>query len=114
MAENLKIHEIVDSLKEYYNTNYDLRKLEATERSSVIGAGLISIILIGLVVLFFVLFISLGVAFYLSDVLASNYFGFGIVAGFYLLFGLILYIGRKKLLERPLCDKIINKILGNN
>jgi len=112
MAESIKIMDVIESLKEYYNTNYELRKLEATERFSVLGAGLLSTILIGVVALIFGFFISLLAGLYFSDFFDNIYIGFGIVAGFYLLLGLILIIGRKKLLESPMCDKIIRKILS--
>jgi hypothetical protein len=111
MSENVEIEELTEGLKLYINTNVELIKLELTERSSMIGAGLISNMLLGLACALFVLFISLGAGFYLSALLGNNYSGFAIIAGFYLLLVLILMIGQKKLIERPLRDKIIRKVL---
>ena len=114
MTEDLKIEELTQGLKRYINTNCELIKFEATERSSVIGSGVISGLLIGLVAMLFVLFISLGAGFYLSARFENLYSGFAVVAGFYFLLGIILVIGRKKLMERPLRDKIIRKIFSKN
>lgn len=114
MPENIKTEELTTSLKRYVNTSFELIKLEATERSSVIGAGLVSGLLVALAGLLFVLFISLGLSFYLSYLLDSSYAGFMIIAGFYLLLAIILIIGRKKLVEKPIRDKIIRKIFSDN
>jgi hypothetical protein len=105
-----KIEELIASLKSYTNTTIELIKLETAEHFSVIMANLISKFIVGLVIVLFVFFISLGICFYLSELLGNNYMGFGIVAGIYLLLGIILSIGRKKLLNKPIRDKIIQEM----
>ena len=114
MPEFGKIEELTDNLKKYIATNYELQKLQAIESSSVFGSGLISSLLVGLVVVLFVFFLSLWAGFYLSASIGDNYSGFLIVAGFYFLLGFILILVRKKLIERPLRDKIIRKVFSNN
>lgn len=114
MPENVKIEDLAESFKIYVNTNYKLIKLEAIERTSVIGSGLLSGLIIGLVGLLFVFFLSFGVCFYLSDYFGNYYIGFAIVAGFYLLLCLILIIGQKTFLKRPIRNKIIRKIFSKN
>lgn len=114
MPQYGKIEDIIDDLKQYINTNLELLKLEATGRSSDMGAGLISSFIIGMIGFIFVLLVSLGIAYYLSDIFGNAYIGFVIVAGFYLLIWLILILGKKKLLEKPLRDIIVRKILGNS
>ncbi len=112
MQQSEKIEELSESLKMYVNTNCELIKLQATERTSVIGAAMISIILIVLLGVLFLLFISFWAGFYLSEKLGDNYSGFVIVAGFYFLLCVILIIGRKRLIEKPIRDKIILKIFS--
>jgi len=114
MPENIKIEELTTTLKRYANTRYELIKLEVTERISVTGAGLISGLLVTVAGLLFVLFLSLGLSFYLSYLIGSSYAGFMIVSGFYLLLAVILFTGRKKFVEKPLRDKFINKIFSDN
>ena len=114
MPEFGKIEELTENLKKYIATSYELQKLQAIESSSVFGSGLISSLLVGLVVVLFVFFLSLWAGFYLSASIGDNYSGFLIVAGFYFLFGFILILVRKKLIERPLQDKIIRKVFSNN
>jgi uncharacterized membrane protein len=114
MPELEKIEVLTESLKNYASTNCELIKLKAADYASEFGAGLISGLIIGLAGILFVFFLSLGIGFYISYQMGNDYSGFAIVAGFYFLLGLILILGRKKLMEKPLQDKIIQKILIKN
>lgn len=111
MSEFGKIEEITDDLKKYINTNYEIIKLTATERASVVGSGLLSSLFIGLIGCMFLFVLSLGAGYYLSVLLGDTYSGFILLAGFYLLVWIILIFGKKKLLEKPFRDKIIEKLL---
>jgi positive regulator of sigma E activity len=114
MSDHVEIGEIAERLKSYVNTNIELLKLELTERCSVIGASLLSSLLVVLIVALFVFFVSLWLGFYLSDLLGDSYSGFAIIAGFYLILGIVLILGKSKFLESPLRDKIIQKVLNKN
>ena len=109
MTDNIKFETLTDGLQQYVETHSDLLKLEAVERSSVIGSSLISGLLIGIVGAFTLLFVSLWAAFCLSAYIGDNYSGFLVVAGFYFLLLLLLLIARKKLIEIPLRDRIVRK-----
>lgn len=110
MLDNGKIEELTDSLKSYVSTNMELIKYQAIERATVIIADLISNLMVILLLLFFVFFLSLWASFYLSALLGDNYSGIAIVAGFYLLIGLILLLVRKKMVIKPLRNKIVQNI----
>ena len=110
MPDQGKIEELTESLKGYLTTNIELIKHQAIERITVIVADLVSNVLVGLLLLFFLFFISLWACFYLSALFGNNYTGIAIVAGFYLLMGLIIYMVRKKLVIKPLRNKIIRNI----
>jgi hypothetical protein len=73
-------------------------------------ADTVTYVLVGLFFLLFLFFISLWACFYLSSLFNDNYTGIAIVAGFYLLLGLILFLARKNMIIRPLRNKIVNKI----
>lgn len=114
MIEYEKIDELTDGLKRYASTNFKLIKLEAAGHSSALAAGFVSTLLIGILVIFFLSFISLAAGLYLSSLIGSSYSGFLIVAGFYFLLSCILLIGRKKLLVHPIRNKIIQKVFSEN
>ncbi|HKM92325.1 MAG TPA: phage holin family protein [Prolixibacteraceae bacterium] len=107
-----KIEELTKDIKSYITSNVEIFKLEAVELFSVIGASFISSLIIGVVVFLFMIFLSLSAGFYFSSLLGNNYAGFAIVAGFYLTIAIILIIGRGKLVEKPLQNKIIRKIFN--
>lgn len=111
MVQIEKIEELTGGLKKYLDTNIQLVKHEMTAASSVIISYLFSSLLIGLAALFFLFFISLTTGFYLSALLDSTIYGFAIVAGFYFLIGLLLFLVRKSLLMKPIREKIIQNIL---
>ncbi|NDP22330.1 MAG: hypothetical protein GZ091_14800 [Paludibacter sp.] len=111
MYEFDKIEEITESLKQYVNTNYEIIKLEATERTSVIGSSFVSGLIVGLTAFLFVFTLSIGMGFYLSALLGDSYSGFVIIAAFYFALAIVILIVRKRFIETPLRDKIIRKIL---
>jgi hypothetical protein len=107
-----KIEEIIVNLKSYTNSTIEIIKLEAVQYASSIIANLSSGLILGLVIIFFTFFLSLGISFFLSELFGNSYLGFGIVAGVYLLLGFILIVGRKKLLNKPIKEKIIQKFFS--
>ena len=113
MPELEKMEGLSDSMKKYIQLNYEILKLEATKKTSEIGSSLFGLLVLGAVLFLFAFALSLGVGFYLSALLGDSFTGFGIIAGFYLLISIILFIGRKKLVEKPFRDKIIKKLLAD-
>jgi hypothetical protein len=111
MPELKKLEELTDSLKRYILLNIEIVRLEATKHVSVIGSTVVGSFVVGISVFLFVFSLSIGLGFYLSALLGDSYSGFAIIAGFYFLLAIILFLGRKKFIEKPLRDKIIKKIL---
>ena len=114
MEEPGKIEVLSENVKSYFATTYQLVKLETTERSAVIGAGIITGSLLGIILVLLIFFASLWTGFYLSHRFGDSYTGFALVAGFYLLSGIILLCGGKKILEKNIRNKIIDKILDKS
>ena len=113
MLDLEKFEGFSESAKQYLVVNYEIIKLEAIKKSSEIGASLFSSLIIGITLFLFAFALSMGVGFYLSELLGDTFSGFGIIAAFYLLITIILLIGRKKMIQKPMRNKIIRKILGN-
>lgn len=113
MSELEKIEGLSDSIKQYIQLNYEIVKLEATRKTSEIGSSLLSSLVLGIALFLFIFAASMYVGFYLSDLLHDTFSGFGIIAGFYLLISIILLFARRKLIEKPFRDKIIEKLLAD-
>jgi len=109
--ENNHFEKLTDNLKEYVNTRYDIITLKLTQKVANISSQAIAVILIGMVMSMFLLFINIAIALYFSSLLNNNYAGFFIVAGFYLLITLIFIIGKKGLILTPIRNLIVKQIL---
>lgn len=110
MIDPDKMEIITDQVKAYISTNIELLKLEAADRISDLISGLISNLLIASIGFLCLFFISLWAGFYISSLASDTYTGFAVVAGVYLIPGLILYVGRKRLLKEAIRNNIISNI----
>ena len=107
---NRGLEELIEKIKEYFNTRLKLGKLTLIEKSVLIFAGLITD---GFVVVFLILgflFISLGLGFYLSELIGNSFAGFFIMATLYFVLALIIYLTKDKYLEKPIIESMIKKI----
>jgi hypothetical protein len=102
-------HGITGKIKEYVRIRKELVILTAVEKGSQLFANLLTAILVVLFTVLTVLFGSLALGFYLSEIMGNTYSGFLIVAGFYLLIVLIVYLTKDKYLEKRIINNIIKK-----
>lgn len=100
---------LAEDFKEYLSTRIALIKLETLDKSSDIGADVVSRVIISTAAIFSLLFVSLWLSLYLSTVLNIPYIGFLLVGAFYAFVFLVLLIGRKSMLEKPIRNTIISK-----
>jgi hypothetical protein len=108
------VEKLTENLKEYLSTRYDILILKVTQQIANIGSKSVAVILIGLFVSMFLLFVNIALAFYISSLLNNTHAGFFIVAGFYLLLAFIIILFRKKLIIVPLRNIIIKQILNDD
>jgi hypothetical protein len=101
---------LTDHVKEYINTRVELTKLQIAEKTSLVVSQVIAITIIALFFLLFLIFGSIAGAWVLSNWIGKPYSGFLIVAGIYLLLGIIVWIGRGRLLRFPIMNAIIRQM----
>jgi hypothetical protein len=109
-----QLQHLADEVKAYVNVRIDLFKLNVAESASTIIADTMTKIVSGIIFLFFILFASVGLALFLSSVIGNGYSGFLIVAGIYLLAGLVIWWGRKKFIQAPIMNAMIRQLFSNN
>ncbi|RSK47953.1 phage holin family protein [Hymenobacter rigui] len=102
---------LMGNLMGYLDTRIDLVRLEAQEKVKTAFVGTVHGVTLGLIGLLFFVFLNLFIALLLNDVLHSPYWGFGIVAGFYLLLLVIFLVGIDKKLFQGLADKLLNNTI---
>src|ERR1700741_2705104 len=84
---------------DYIETRLQLFKLQAVDKTADVLSALVCMLLLGLVfsIVFFIL--NIGLALWIGSLLGKSYEGFFIVAGFYTVIGLIVYLLQSKVLK---------------
>jgi hypothetical protein len=105
-----KAEELIDQLRGYVHTEIELGKLIVAEKVSKISSNIIASIFVGVIFLFFLLFISFAFAYMIGNWLEKIWMGFSIVALFYLVTGIAVWFGREKLLRIPILNAILRQL----
>ena len=105
------VESLIDRVKSYVETRIDLLRLKAIDKSSSFLSLLISMVVVLLTGFIFVMLLSVAVALFLGECLGKAYYGFLIVAGFYLITGLVLYALRDKWLKKPIANSMIKNLM---
>jgi hypothetical protein len=99
IAKFFKLDSLVQHLTGYVETKVEIVKLELKrDLTSGLSKG-ITYLLIAFVFAMVLLFLSFGTAIVLSGLL-GDFWGFAIVATFYLVIGIVLYANRKSLIKQ--------------
>ncbi len=109
-----RIESLASHLKEYIDAKIALAKLNLAEKSSKILSNVIATMIVGIIFLFFIFFSSFALGYFLGQKLNNIYFGFLIVAGIYLLLGLIIWFGRERILRVPIMQSIIRQLFKSD
>src|ERR1035437_284433 len=105
------VESLIDRVQHYVETRIDLLRLKAIDKSSSFLSLLLSMAVVILISFIFIMLLSIGVALFLGELLGKSYYGFFIVAGFYLITGLVVYIFRDKWLRAPIANSMIKNLL---
>jgi hypothetical protein len=76
----------------YGKSSFDLIKLKSIDKTSNVLSTVISRLLLVIVGTVFFIILNIGIALWIGDVLDKSYYGFFIVAGFYGIVSIILYL----------------------
>lgn len=102
---------LIETATEYGKTSFELAKLKAVEKGSGIVSSVIPKAVVLLLISTFVLFLSLGISFWIGEKLDKVYYGFFAVAGFYAFIGIFLRVFMYKWLKKMVCDCFIKMLL---
>jgi hypothetical protein len=102
---------LLESVEDYSKTSIELLKLKVLDKTSDYASSLIPWLAAVFALFIFLLMLSIGVAFWLGEILGKNQYGFFLVAAFYGLTGIILYFFMHKWIKRRASDFIIRKAL---
>lgn len=112
MEDNVKLIEsLLDKATDYGMTSFELIKLKTLDKTSDAVSSFVPHSFVFILVASFTIFLNLGLAFWLGEILGKIWFGFFVVAAFYGLIGLIVHVFMHKWLKRILCNYIIKQLL---
>jgi hypothetical protein len=112
MEDNTKLLEsLLERASEYGKTSYELVKLKALEKTTDAVSSLIPHSVVIILIVSFMLFLNLGLALWLGEVLGKTFYGFFVVAAFYILAGIVIHFFMHKWLKRIIGNYFIKRVL---
>ncbi|MEN2412916.1 hypothetical protein [Flavobacterium mesophilum] len=106
--ENLNLYEKAEN---YAKTSLELLKLKTVCSVADVVSTLTSKIAVGIVVAFFTLFLNIGISLWVGKELGEYYYGFFIMALFYLIVAIVIHKTHHSLIKTPIGNTIISSIL---
>ncbi|HMO61450.1 MAG TPA: phage holin family protein [Ferruginibacter sp.] len=105
-----RIETLSAQVKAYANARIDAAKLELAEKISSLLSNLIAGAIAVLVFLVFFLFLNFSIAYMLADLTGKTWIGFLIVAAFYLLIAVVVWVAREKIIRIPVMNSILKEL----
>jgi fatty acid desaturase len=112
MEDNAKLIEtLFEKATDYGKTSFELVKLKAVDKTSDIVSSVIPHSAVIILLASFMLFLNLGIAFWLGEILGKIFFGFFIVAAFYVIAGIVLHLFVHNWLKNVLYNYFVKQVL---
>ncbi len=105
------IETLLEKAKEYGQSSYELAKLKALDKTSDVVSTLLANWVVWVILSSFMLFLNLGLAFWLGEILGKIYFGFFVVAGVYGISGILIYFFMHDWIKKVVCNNFIKQVL---
>jgi hypothetical protein len=112
MESNTKsIESLFENATEYGKTSYELIKLKAVDKTSEVISTFVPYSVVLVLIIVFMLFINLGLAFWLGEILGKTFYGFFVIAVFYCISGIVVHFFLHKWLKKKVSNSIIKLLL---
>ena len=98
---------LIGNLTGYLDTRIDLVRLELQQKVSSVLVSAVHGVALAMLGLLFVIFVSIFAGLALNSALDSAYWGFGIVAGFYLVLLVLVLVGVDKAAFQGIANKAL-------
>ena len=112
MEDNPNLLEsLLEKATDYGKTSYELVKLKALDKTSEFGSSLILNSVVFVLFVSFLLFVNLGLALWLGEILGKTYYGFFVIAVFYGIVGIVIHFFMNKWFKKIFGNYIIKQVL---
>ncbi len=105
------IESLFDKAENYATTNVDLVTLKAVDKIADSSARLIATIIITSLIMLITMMLNIGAALWLGDITGNMFYGFFIVAGFYIVIALLIHFNRKAMIKDPVKNALIEHMV---
>jgi hypothetical protein len=99
---------LIENLMGYIDTRIDIIRLEIQEKLKASFVSLLHAVLLGFAAFMSLIFVNIFIGLLLNDLLDSSFWGFGIVALFYIILLVVLIVGLDKKVFEGVADKTFN------
>src|ERR1700741_1715756 len=111
MENDATLVELLERAEQYGKTSVELFKLKAIEKTADVASSFVSNFIVLILIGMSVFIASMGISIWIGEILGHSYAGFFIVAGCYVLIGLLVAIFKRKLVKIPVSNAIITQTL---
>lgn len=111
LDDNIKLIEsLLENATDYGKTSYELIRLKTLDKTSDVVSTIIPHSIVFVVIILFTLFFNLGLAFWLSEILGSHYFGFFVIAAFYGVIAIVMQVFFHNWLKQKIYNYIVKQL----
>jgi len=112
MEDNAKLLEsLLERATEYGKTSFELVKLKTLDKTTDVVSSLVPHSVVFILFASFMLFLNLGLALWLGDILGKTFYGFFAVAAFYILAGIVIHFFMHKWIKKLVGNYFIKHVL---
>lgn len=112
MEDNTKlIEELIKKAAEYGKTSFELAKLKALDKASDAISSVVPHCVVLVLITVFMLFLNVGLALWIGEIIGKVFYGFFIIAAFYAVLAMVLHFFMHTWLKRHVSDSFIKHVL---
>jgi fatty acid desaturase len=112
MEDNTKLLEsLLERVSEYGKTSFELIKLKTLDKTTDVVSSLVPQSVVIILIISFMLFLNVGIALWLGDLLGKPFLGFFVVAAFYLLVGFVIHFFMHNWIKKVVGNYLIKRVL---
>ena len=104
------IEDLLNRVRDYVETQIELFKYKAIDKTADLISSIVSNIIVAITLMFFFLFLNIGLCIWIGSLLGKTYLGFLILAALYLITGLIINSSKNKWVKEPVTTKLIKAL----
>jgi hypothetical protein len=104
------IDTLFKKITEFGLTYFELLKLKAVDRITAVVSSVLPDLVVSILMIVFLLFLNIGAAFWLGDLLGNTCYGFLIIGAFYFFLGFIFHFFIRDRIKKAALNYLIKRI----